>query len=163
VKIRLKCSISGHAEDGVQDTLRHRSSRAFTLVEVLVCLLIMGVSLGGILAVYIESAVRSDFAAYSLSAQMMAIGGMEQARAAKYDPLGSPPTDLLVSTNFPVKTDILDVSSKSSAVAYGTNITTISVISTNPFIKMIRVDCAWSFPQRGVFTNSAVTYRSANQ
>jgi len=68
-----------------------------------------------------------------------------------------------VSSNFPVRVDVLDTSSKSSAVTYGTNTTTILTISTNPIIKMIKVDCTWSFPRRGLFTNSVYTYRAPNQ
>src|SRR2546429_573056 len=44
---------------------------AFTLIEVLVCLLVIGVSLGSILGMYIQSAIRSDWSATSVSAQMM--------------------------------------------------------------------------------------------
>ena len=135
----------------------------FTLVEVLVSLLIVGLSLGGILGVYIQCAIRSDWSAYSLSAQMMALGGLEQCRAAKFDPRGSPATDNLVSSNFPSKVDVLDVGSSVGVVAYGTNTTTITTIATNPPLKMVRVDCVWSFPQRGTFTNTVMTYRAANQ
>src|SRR5437868_2065831 len=73
----------------------------FTLVEVLVSLLIIGLSLGSILSLYIQSAIRSDWSATSVAAQMMAVGGMEQCRASKFDPRGG--TDNLQSTNFPSK------------------------------------------------------------
>ena len=134
---------------------------AFTLMEVLISILIVGMGLGGIIGLYIQSAVRSDYAATSLSAQMMALSGMEQVRGAKYDPRGG--TDELQSSNFPVKVDILDVGTSAGVQAYGTNRTTILTISTNPALKMVRVDCTWSFPQRGVFTNSLYTYRAPAQ
>src|SRR5258706_5167061 len=140
----------------------HRLSQAaFTLAEVLISVLIVGMGLGGIIGLYVQSAVRSDCAATSLSAQMMALSGMEQCRAAKFDPRGG--TDNLWSSNFPPKVDILDVGTSAGVIAYGTNTTTVLTIATNPALKMVRVDCTWSFPQRGIFTNSLFTYRAPNQ
>ena len=132
-------------------------------MEVVISLAVISVSLGAILYLYVQSAVRAEFSAYSLSAQMMALSGMEQCRAAKFDPRGSPPTDNLVSSNFPVRVDILDVGTINGAITYGTNTTTITTIWTNPPLKMVEVDCVWSYPRRGLFTNSVYTYRAANQ
>jgi len=136
---------------------------AFTLAEVMVSLLLIGISLGGILNVYIQSAARSDLSAHSVSAQMSALSGLEQARAAKFDPRGSPPVDQLVSSNFPQRVYVLDVGTSVGPVTYATNITTITTITTNPPLKMIQVDCTWFYPRRGLFTNSVCTYRAANQ
>lgn len=141
--------------------VRQCSRGAFTLMEVLVSILVVGLGLAGILGVYIQSALRSDFAATSLSAQMMALSGLEEARGAKFDPRGG--TDLLVSSNFPSKVDILDVGTSAGVIAYGTNTTTILTVSTNPLLKMVRVDCVWRSPKRGLFTNSLYTYRAPNQ
>ncbi len=140
-----------------------QESVAFTLVEVVISLAILGMSLGGILTLYVRSAQRADWSGYSVSAQMMALGGLERCRAAKYDPHGSPPTDALVSTNFPSWVDILDPGPVSGRTSYGTNTTTILTISTNPPLKMVCVDCTWTYPGRGVFTNRVFTYRAANQ
>jgi prepilin-type N-terminal cleavage/methylation domain-containing protein len=139
------------------------ANSAFTLMEVVISLAILGVSLGGILTLYVRSAQRADWSGYSVSAQMMALGGLEQCRAAKYDPHGSPPTDALVSANFPSRVDILDPATANGIVSYGTNTTTILMISTNPELKLVRVDCTWTYPGRGVFTNSVSTYRAPNQ
>jgi len=132
-----------------------------TIVEVVVSVVIVAMSIGGIMSVYTQAAVNAEWSAHSLAAQMMAISSMEQARAAKYDPLGG--TDELVATNFPVKVDKLDTGTSLGVCTYGTNTTTISTISTNPAVKMIRVDCVWPFPRKGTFTNSVYTYRAANQ
>jgi prepilin-type N-terminal cleavage/methylation domain-containing protein len=140
-----------------------RRLRAFTLAEVLIALAILGVSLGGILTVYIQSAVCSDWSAHSVSAQMTALSGLEQCRAAKFDPRGSPPTDELVSSNFPQKVYVLNVGTSVGPSTYSTNTTTILTISTNPPLKMVRVDCTWFCPRKGLFTNTALTYRAANQ
>jgi hypothetical protein len=139
------------------------SGRAFTLMQVVISLGIMSVSLGTILSLYVQSAVRSEWSAYSLSAQMMAISGLEQCRAAKFDPRGTPPVDALVSSNFPGTVDVLDPGTINGTLTYGTNTITIRTIATNPPLKMIRVDCTWTYPRRGVFTNSVFTYRAANQ
>jgi prepilin-type N-terminal cleavage/methylation domain-containing protein len=139
------------------------ANRAFTLVEVIISLAILGISLGGILTLYFRSAQRADWSGYSVSAQMMALSGLERCRAAKFDPRGSPPTDVLVSSNFPAWVDILDPGPVNGITSYGTNTTTILTISTNPALKMVRVDCTWTFPGRGLFTNTVFTYRAANQ
>jgi prepilin-type N-terminal cleavage/methylation domain-containing protein len=144
-------------------TVGFGANSAFTLMEVVISLAILGMSLGGILTLYVRSAQRADWSGYSVSAQMMALSGLEQCRAAKYDPHGSPPTDALVSTNFPARVDILDPGTSSGMNSYGTNITTILMVCTNPELKMVRVDCTWTYPGRGVFTNSVFTYRAANQ
>ena len=132
-----------------------------TLVEVVMSLVIVAMSIGGIMSLYTQAAVNAEWSSHSLSAQMMALSGLEQARAAKYDPLGG--TDELVATNFPVNVDKLDTGTSLGVITYATNITTISQISTNPWIKMIKVDCTWTFPRKGLFTNSVYTYRAANQ
>jgi prepilin-type N-terminal cleavage/methylation domain-containing protein len=157
---RVRAKTAGHAGS---HTVGLGAKRAFTLVEVVISLAILGFSLGGILALYLRSAQRADWSGYSVSAQMMALSGLEQCRAAKYDPRGSPPTDALVSSNFPSRVDILDPGPVSGKTSYGTNNTTILIISTNPPLKMVRVDCTWPYPGRGVFTNTVFTYRAANQ
>ncbi len=126
-------------------------------------MLVLGLSVGGMLAVYVQAAVRSDWSAHFYSAQMMALSGVEQCRGAKYDPRGSPATDELVSSNFPSRVDVLDVGGSSSILAYGTNTTTISTVSTHSLLTMIQVDCVWAYPRRGLFTNTVVTYRAPNQ
>src|SRR5256885_4668002 len=90
---------------------------ACSLVEVVVSLMIVALSMGGIISMYIQSAVRSEYSAHALAAQMMAIGGLEQVRGAKYDPQGSPATDELVATNFPARFDVLDVGYNSGVAA----------------------------------------------
>ena len=151
------------ADQTGQHTVGLGANSAFTLLEVVISLAILGISLSAILTLYVRSAQRADWSGYSVSAQMMALSGLEQCRAAKYDPHGSPPTDALVSTNFPFQVDVLDPGTANAITSYGTNTTTISTISTNPALKLVRVNCTWTYPGRGVFTNSVLTYRAANQ
>jgi prepilin-type N-terminal cleavage/methylation domain-containing protein len=159
-RLNVRAKAADHAG---KQTVGLGGNSAFTLMEVVIALAIFGMSLGGILTLYIRSAQRADWSGYSVSAQMMALGGIEQCRAAKYDPHGSPPIDALVSTNFPPRVDILDPGTVNGINSYGTNTTTIVTISTNPALKLVRVNCTWSYPGRGVFTNSVSTYRAANQ
>lgn len=133
------------------------------MAEVLIALLVVGISLGGILTVYIQSAVRSDWSAHTVAAQMMALSGLEQCRAAKFDPRGSPPVDNLVSSNFPVRVGALELGTSVGPSTYATNTTTILTLSTNPPLKLVEVDCTWFYPRKGLFTNSVFTYRAADQ
>lgn len=141
-----------------------RKTKAFTLVEVVVSIMVVGIMLGGLVSLYTQSAVRADWSACSLAGQMMALRGLEQTRAARWDPRAASPVDELVSTNFPSVVDVLDLGPGGGAIIYATNVTTIQTLSTTPPLKAVRVECTWYFPWRkAVYTNSIFTYRSADQ
>src|SRR3954469_2521128 len=131
---------------------------AFTLAEVVIAAALGSLTIGAGLYGYVMSAKRAEWSGYSLAAHSLAVQGIEQARAAKWDPTGAQADDL-VSSNFPVAVNILDIPISGTNIVYATNFTTISYVSTNPAIKMIRVDCVWNFIKRGPFTNTVVTYR----
>jgi prepilin-type N-terminal cleavage/methylation domain-containing protein len=138
--------------------------RAFTLIEVVVSLMIVVLSMGGIVGMYVQAAVRTEYSAHMLAAQLMALGGLEQVRGAKFDPRGAPPVDELVATNFPQRVDVLDIGYSTPVQTKATNTYTISTVSTNPIVKLVRVDCTWAFPGRaGVITNTLYTYRAPSQ
>ena len=101
--------------------------------------------------------------AVPLAAQSLASQSLEQSRAAKWDPKGYPATDQLVSSNFPLKVQILDIPMTGSNIVYATNITSISTVSVNPPLKMISVECIWRLLERGLFTNTVVSYRAPDQ
>lgn len=136
---------------------------AFTLAEVVITTGLAAVVIGGSVYGYVTAAQRAEWAAYSLAAQSLAMQRVEQCRAAKWDPLGFPPVDELVATNFPLQVNTLDIPVSKTNVVYATNFTTISMVSTNPMLKMIQVDCTWMFMARGPFTNTIVTYRAPDQ
>ena len=120
--------------------------------------------LAAIINGYVMAAQRAEWSAYSLAAQSLANQKVEQARSCKWDPLGYPAVNEMVSSNFPTTVDILDVPlSTNGAITYATNKTTITDISANPPLKMVRVDTTWMFMGRGVFTNTVITYRAPDQ
>jgi type II secretory pathway pseudopilin PulG len=142
---------------------------AFTLAEVAVALGISALLFGGVVMGFVQSAQRAEWSAYNLAAHSLAMQGIEQARAAKWDPSAPSPIDECLPTNFPtVGTNVLDVPISGTNITYATNAWTITTISTNPYpLKMIRVDCTWRFVKSGissvVFTNTVATLRAPNQ
>lgn len=112
---------------------------------------------------FIQSMRQAEWSSHSLAANSLAFQRLEQTRAATWDRLSYPPIDDVVSSKFPVDVQVLDVPISKTNILYGTNFTTITTISTNPPLKMIRVDCTWRFINGRVYTNTLATYRAPNQ
>lgn len=144
---------------------RTSGPQAFSLIEVIVAMAIMGLMIVGVVVGFTQTERQSEWSTYSLAAQAMAMQRLEQARAAKWDPQGYPPVDLLTNsaTSFTQRVDILDIPISGTNIAYATNKITITTISANPPLKLIRVDCTWPFLNRGTFTNTVFTYRAPDQ
>jgi hypothetical protein len=136
---------------------------AFSLMEVVLAIALGGILISGMIVGYLQAAVRAEWSAYSLAAQSLAVMRLEQTRAAKWDRLAYPPVDQLGSGNLPMTVEVLDIPVVGTNIAFATNFTTVTTISTAPPLKMIRVDCVWAFGDRGVYTNTVVTYRAADQ
>lgn len=134
-----------------------------TLAEVLVSLGLGGLMFGGLITGYVQSAHRSEWSAYHLAGQALAVQRLEAARAAKWDTQAAPVVDMLQATNFPVTIDILDVPTSGTNLVFATNIIYIDTISVKPPLKMIRSETVWGFMGRRLFTNSTATYRSPDQ
>lgn len=126
-------------------------------------LAVAAIGISGIVGGYIVAARRAEWSACAAAAQSMALEHLELTRAAKWDPLASPAVDELVSSNFPVLIQPLDIPVTKTNVILATNTTTISTLTTDPLLRMVRVDCVWSLPTRGPFTNSITSYRSPDQ
>ena len=129
-----------------------------TLVEVVVALLVSTVAMSCLVSGYVYSTTATERSGLTLAANATAVQGVEQTRAAKWDTIASPVVDELVTSNFPTRVITLDVPRKGTNFLYATNFTSVSVISTNPQLKMVRVDCVWAFMGR-TLTNTLVTYR----
>jgi Tfp pilus assembly protein PilV len=138
----------------------------FTLMEVVISVLIMGLAFGGIIVAYTQSASRAEWAGYSLAAQAQAVQLMEQVRAAAWDTMAIPEVDQ--TTNIPAVTAFtLDIPISGTNAVWMTNYTSVStiVLATNTpptKVKMIRVDAAWPWKGR-IFTNTLITYRAPDQ
>lgn len=152
-------------QTGFVSARRHTATaKGVSLIETVIALAIAAMVIGGLITGFVQSARQAESSAYILAAQAQASQGLEQVRAAKWDPTGSTgAVDQVVSTNFPVAIQILDVPGSGARPVYSTNITTISTVSTNPLLKMIRVDCVWTFLNGQLYTNSMFTYRAPDQ
>jgi len=160
--MRVKTSSQWSTE--APNRVRVRSQRAFTLAEVVIAMAITVMSLGGVITGYIIATRQAEWSACSLAAQSLATQRLEQTRAAKWDPRASPPVDEVITNNFPiVPTNILDMPVSGTNIAYATNFTTISDVTNGGYpLKLIRVDCVWSFREHA-FTNTIATYRAPDQ
>ena len=145
--------------------IKDRSSDGLTIIEVLVATAIIGIVFSTVISAYTMSNDRTEWNSYSLAAQSIAQQGVEQARAAKWDPEASSVVDELSPTNF-MQVEVLDVTPGGTAI-YATNYISISTVSTSPQLRQLRADCVWRLASRrsnaGPFTNSAITLRASDQ
>lgn len=137
-----------------------RGPGAFTLVEVVVSAAILMIASAALILGYVNTAQRAEWTACSRAAQDLARQRMEQTKSARWDPSANPAVDELTTVNFPLQAVTMDLPVSGAAVMRATNYTTITTISWSPQTRLIRVDCVWRFLDRGLFTNSVVTYRS---
>ena len=145
--------------------LRHarQSTQGGTLVELVMALGIALITVSASVKGYILTSNKAEWSAYTLAANSMAMQRMEQTRAAKWDPAAWPSVDRVVQGNFPKLTNILDVPVSGSNIVYGVISTTVTNISANPPLKLVRVECVWKFTNHGWFTNSVTSYRAPDQ
>lgn len=138
------------------------SKGAFSLEEVVFSMAIASVAVGGILSGHNLSYRQSMWSAASTAAQASAVQRLEQVRAAKWDPLAEQPVDEVLSSQFPLQILPLPSPNTSTNVATVTNRTTITLVTANPPVKLVKVDATWMFAGK-VFTNSVFSYRSPDQ
>ena len=136
-----------------------RRQAGMTLVEVLMALMICGLTVAAIVSGYTFCINAAEKEALSLAANARAMERMEATRGAIWDTAIYPITDHLMGTNFPLQIVTLDVSGSGTGVTYATNITQIVQISTNPPLKRVHVDCIWRYKQNQM-TNSVEVCRA---
>jgi prepilin-type N-terminal cleavage/methylation domain-containing protein len=148
---------------GVFHGARHTRNAAsgFTLAEVVIAIAVLAIIIQGVIYGYIDSSRRAEWNGRSLAAQSLALQGVEQARAAKWDPQAWPIVDELPPTNY-VEIDTLDIPLAGQAI-YGTNYISITTVSLNPLLRQIRADCVWNFLGGRCFTNTVITFRAPDQ
>jgi type II secretory pathway pseudopilin PulG len=134
-----------------------------TLVEVMLALGISGLSVAAIVGGYFFSSTSAEQSALSYAASAVAQQHLEETRSARWDTSIWPNIDELVSTNFPDKVTILDLAGSGSGATYVTNLTRISMASTNPALKRIYIESIWKFRGSRLITNSIQTCRAPDQ
>jgi type II secretory pathway pseudopilin PulG len=142
-------------------------SAAFSLVEVVISLAILGITFAGLVYGYAMSSGRAEWSAYSLAAQSLAMQGLEQARAARWAPQDWPPVDELGTTNL-TQAEVLDLPAGGGAPVLATNYISITSVSSDPPLRQLRVDCVWMLkgsPSKhyGPFTNTVISFRAADK
>jgi prepilin-type N-terminal cleavage/methylation domain-containing protein len=140
---------------------RRPAAAGFTLAEVIMALAITSLTISGIVYGYLVSGKRAEWSAYSLAAQSLALQGVEQVRAAKWDPEAWPPVDETPPSSFETQ-EQLDVPVSGNPVL-ATNFCSITEVSSSPRMREIRVDCVWMLAGQGPFTNTVITFRSPDQ
>ena|SRR5579872_6572893 len=138
----------------------------FTLVEVVISLGLAALTFTGVIYGYALTSDQAQWSACSLAAHSLAVQGVEQARAAKWDPAAWPPIDELGTTNY-TQISPLDLPVAKGNVMYATNYVSISTVSAMPPVRELRSDCVWKLLNgtrtRGLFTNTVVTLRAPDQ
>lgn len=138
----------------------------FTLTEVVVAAAIITLTFAGVIYGYLRTSDRAAWSSCSLAAQSLAMQGVEQVRAARWDPQAWPVVDDLGVTNF-VQVAPLDVPVAGDPLM-ATNYISVTTVSINPPLRQLRADCVWALQNRpagisGPFTNTAVTLRAPDQ
>lgn len=133
--------------------------RGFTLTEVVVAMAITAATFAVVIYGYCGANYRAEWSVYSLAAQSLAMQGIEQARAAKWEP--QTPVDELGTTNYS-QVDTLDVPMSGQPVL-ATNYISVTTASDNPPLRQLRADCVWMLARRGPYTNTAITLRAPDQ
>jgi prepilin-type N-terminal cleavage/methylation domain-containing protein len=142
---------------------RIRSTSGFSLIEVAMSLMIVGIVMIGLVDGYRMSSRRAEWSAYSLAAQAFALQQIEQVRAAKWDTMAEPVVDETLSVPT-VSSAVLDMPISGTNAVMATNYVTINSISVGGGItfKQVRVDTVW--PWFGLyFTNTLATFRAPDR
>ena len=154
---------------------RQIATKAFTLVEVLISLVILVGVMAGMIYGYVQANQIAEWSSMSLAAQSIASQGAEQARCAKWDTNVWPPTntgpgtgDELGLTNYTQSgtnyTFDIPVSGGAETNACVTNFVIITKVSDTPPVRQIVSRCEWVFPRTGAkFTNIVITLRAPDQ
>ena len=139
------------------------SSSGIALTEVIMSMGVAAMSIGCIISGYVLAVQAAELSACSAAVHWSVIQTLEQTRSARWEPMAVTPIDELVEANFPTSVTVLDIPLTRTKVVYATNRITITLLTGLPMLKMIRVESAWACLSRGPFTNTVVTYRSADR
>ena len=153
-------------------TSRQSRASGLTLVEVLVSLMVLGLTSGGLIMGYVQMNSMAEWSSMSLAAQSIAQQGYEQVKSANWN-YGAASN----ATNWPNQDDqlgfalnvgytnyftlnSLDVPATGMPVVV-TNYISITNIMLIPPLRQIRSDCVWTFPfTQKTFTNTVISLRA---
>jgi len=145
------------------------SSNAFTLLEVLICFVILTVVMSGLITGYVQANRVAEWSSESLAAMSYAEQGMEQLRSAQWSAeeyptgSGSGTTDVLGSNFTTNQSDSLDIPSTGAPI-YATNTMSSVQVSSTPPLRLLTSQVIWTFTLTGqTFTNTIVTLRAPDQ
>ncbi len=155
MKIEMLTQITGR--------LRSRDESGMTLAEVVIAMVIAGLAVIGIIGGYFYCTTSAEKAGLYLAANSRALERLEETRSAIWDTAQEKVVDQVVSSNFPSKDVILDLSGSGGNAVLATLNTEITQISTTPPLKRIRVDCIWKFKGVETITNTIETCRAPDQ
>lgn len=167
---------------------RRRAIAGFVLAEVVICIAIVALVFGGIIAAYIQSARRAEWTGYSLAAQALAIQHIEEIKSCVWDPskftceIDDYCTNLFTwsatSSGFSgytnwtgYTTNILDLPISGTSFVVATNFVTATCVqltnisASQVYVYKIRVDTVWPFTwgkTNRLYTNTVINYKAPN-
>jgi prepilin-type N-terminal cleavage/methylation domain-containing protein len=146
-----------------------KARAAFTLLEVVISLAILGTVLSGLIYGYGQANQTAEWSSMSLAAQASASRGAEQARAADWRPRDYPQTygpggsDEWTNGQVVINYDYLDVPVNGNLITI-TNIVSVTNVSINPPLRQITSQTIWTFPLNGTLcTNTVIQLRTSDQ
>jgi prepilin-type N-terminal cleavage/methylation domain-containing protein len=143
-----------------------RRISGFTLAEVMISIVIAGAAVTGIVGGYHLVVQRAEWSSASTAAQLQAMRQLELVRAARWDPSSNNVNELDQGNFLNIPPRPLDVPQTGTTLLMATNHVTITDVPGSPVdlhLQMIQVDCVWSLPSRGPYTNTIISYRAPDQ
>ncbi len=157
---------------------------AFSLVEVLFAFMVLSLSIAGMVYGYWQANRVAEWSSMSAAAQSYALQGLDQARAAQWNPWEGDTDDQLPAPFTTNQQDYLDIPMKgnpfdaaatnaggfTNAAFFSTNyiyITKVTSSQSGSFsanLRQITSVCYWTFPYSGkLFSNTVITLRASDQ
>jgi prepilin-type N-terminal cleavage/methylation domain-containing protein len=175
--------------------MRHHRTRyarvdAFTLVELLIAITLLALAMAGLIYGYAQTNRLAMWSSMSAAAQSYALQGMEQVRAAQWNPwdfttnTGSWSENQVVAGSVITQQDLLDIPMKgnpysagavtnggfSNYLFFATNYITVTAVSSSQQgsyqadLRQIASVCYWTFPFTGkMYSNTVITLRASDQ
>jgi hypothetical protein len=136
-----------------------------TLAETMFASLIFVMVFISVIACLSLAGYRSEYGRFNLAGAKFAEEAMERCRNAPWDPLAVPPVDMLVSTNFPGDTILMDTYAARGSALTGARTVTITPMpsATNTSYKVVSVQVVWAYKGRGPATNSLISIRAPDR